>query len=246
MFRLEGKRALITGATGGIGLAITKVFHDNGATVLAVGTNDTKLTELCAELYNTRIYKQVCDLSQTERIQNLVDGALETLQEIDILVCNAGVTKDGLAIRMTEADFDVVLNINLKATFMLNKLVLRHMIKRQSGRVINVSSVVAFTGNPGQANYCASKAGMVGLSKALAKEVAARNITVNCIAPGFIQTPMTDKLTDDQKNQILANIPAGKMGTPLDIAYAAAYLASDEARYVTGTTLHVNGGLFMN
>jgi 3-oxoacyl-[acyl-carrier protein] reductase len=147
---------------------------------------------------------------------------------------------------MTEFDFDLVLNINLKATFMLNKLVLRHMLKRQCGRVINVSSVTAFTGNPGQANYCASKAGMIGMSKSLAREVAMRNITVNCIAPGFIQTPMTDKLSEDLQRQVIANIPIGKMGAPLDIAYAALYLASDEASYVTGTTLHVNGGLFMN
>jgi 3-oxoacyl-[acyl-carrier protein] reductase len=246
LFSLEGKKALITGAAGGIGSGITKVLHDKGATVLAVGTNDAKLTELCLELQNTRIHKQVCDLSQTEQIQNLIDSAIETLEGIDILVCNAGVTKDGLAIRMTEFDFDLVLNINLKATFMLNKLVLRHMLKRQCGRVINVSSVTAFTGNPGQANYCASKAGMIGMSKSLAREVAMRNITVNCIAPGFIQTPMTDKLSEDLQRQVIANIPIGKMGAPLDIAYAALYLASDEASYVTGTTLHVNGGLFMN
>lgn len=246
MLRLIGKRALVVGGSGGIGSAIAKVLHAAEATVLIAGTKESRLTEICRELNNVRAHKLVFDLEKIDKISDLVDEAIKILGEIDILVCSAGVTRDGLAIKMKEEDFDFVLDINLKASFMLNKCVLRHMLKRASGRIINISSVVGHTGNPGQANYCASKAGLEGMSKALAREVSSRGITINCIAPGFIETAMTDKLTYEQKEQITKNIPLGRIGTPLDIAYAAAYLASEEAKYITGTTLHVNGGLFMN
>lgn len=246
MFKLVGKRALIIGGSGGIGSAIAKVFHNAEATVLVVGTKEFKLNELCRELNDIRVHKLVFDLSETGKIQALVDQAIEILGEIDILVCSAGVTKDGLVIKMKEEDFDFVMDINLKASFLLNKGVIRHMLKRSSGRIINISSVVGHTGNAGQVNYCASKSGLEGMSRALAREVGSRGITINCIAPGFVETAMTDKLNDEQKERIMANIPLGKLGNPLDVAYAAIYLASEEARYVTGSTLHVNGGLFMN
>ena len=246
MLRLIGKRALIVGGSGGIGSAIAKVFHAAEATILVVGTKESKLAEICRELNNIRAHKIVFDLEKIDQIPELVDEAIKILEEIDILVCSAGVTRDGLAIKMKEEDFTFVVDINLKASFMLNKCVLRHRLKRASGRVINISSVVGHTGNPGQANYCASKAGLEGMSRALAREVSSRGITINCIAPGFIETAMTDKLTEEQKAQIMNNIPLGRMGTALDIAYAAVYLASEEAKYITGTTLHVNGGLFMN
>lgn len=246
MFRLTDKKALIIGASGGIGSAIAKVFHSADAEVMVVGTKEVKLNELCKELNNIRVHKLVFNLENTGEIQKLVDQAIEVLGRIDILVCSAGVTKDGLVIKMKEEDFDFVLDINLKSSFMLNKCVIRHMLKNANGRIINISSVVGHIGNPGQVNYCASKAGLEGMSKALAREVSARGITINCIAPGFVETAMTDKLTDEQKDRIMNNIPVGKMGNPLDIAYAALYLASVEAKYVTGATLHVNGGLFMN
>ena len=237
---------MIVGGSGGIGSAIAKVFHSAEATVLVVGTKESRLAELCEELRDIRVYKIVFDLEKSDKIQELVEQAIKILGEIDILVCSAGVTRDGLAIKMKEEDFDFVIDINLKASFVLNKCVLRHMLKRASGRIINISSVVGHLGNAGQANYCASKAGLEGMSRALAREVSSRGITINCISPGFIETPMTEKLTDEQKTQILKNIPLGRMGAPLDIAYAATYLASEEAKYITGSTLHVNGGLFMN
>jgi len=245
MFKLEGKTALITGATGGIGAAIARVLHTSGATVLLTGTNEAKLADIGSEL-GERAHILKTDLSNPEETSKLITEAIAKLGKLDILVCNAGVTKDTLAIRMKDEDFDSVININLKSTFILNREAMKHMMKQRSGRIINISSVVAFTGNPGQANYCASKAGVIGMSKALAKEIATRNVTVNCIAPGFIATSMTEKLTDAQKDQIKALIPTNSIGSPMDIAYAALYLASDEANYVTGSTLHVNGGMFMN
>ena len=246
MFKLDGKKVLITGACGGIGSAMARVFHSNGATVLLTGTNKKKLEEIQSELGNTRTYAFVADLSKSEETNQVIDKAIRQLENLDILICNAGVTKDTLGIRMTEEDFDFVMNINLKSTFILNRDAVRHMLRNKAGRIINIASIVAFVGNPGQANYCASKAGVIGMSKALAKEVASRGITINCIAPGFIETAMTAKLPEEQKEQLKSFIPSKKLGSSLDIAYAALYLASDEACYITGSTLHVNGGMFMN
>jgi 3-oxoacyl-[acyl-carrier protein] reductase len=246
MFNLAGKTVLITGASGGIGAAIAKVLHESGATVLLTGTNETKLETVRQELGGTRVHVLKSDLSNESDTRQLIDSAIATLGNLDILVCNAGITKDTLAIRMKDEDFDSVININLKSTFILNREAMKHMMKRKQGRIINISSIVALTGNPGQANYCASKAGVIGMSKALAKEIATRGVTINCIAPGFIATAMTDKLTDTQKDQIKTFIPSGRIGSSMDIAYATLYLASDEANYITGTTLHVNGGMFMN
>jgi 3-oxoacyl-[acyl-carrier protein] reductase len=246
MFKLDGKKVLITGACGGIGSAMTKAFHDSGATVLLTGTNKERLEEIQNELGDTRTHAFTADLSNPSETKQIIDKAVKQLGQLDILICNAGVTKDTLSIRMTEEDFDWVTNINLKSTFILNRDAIKHMMRNKAGRIINIASIVAFTGNPGQANYCASKAGVVGMSKALAKEIASRGITINCIAPGFIETAMTAKLTDEQKDQMKAFIPSKRLGAPLDVAYAALYLASNEAQYVTGSTLHVNGGMFMN
>ena len=246
MFNLENKKILITGASGGIGKAISEVFCKTGATILLSGTNEEKLIKLKAKLNSNKVYHAQADLSQPLEVKNLIEKTISTLGRIDILICNAGITKDGLAIRMKDEDFDQVVNVNLKSTFILNREALKYMLKNRSGRIINISSVVAYTGNPGQANYCASKAGIIGMSKSLAKEAAARGVTVNCIAPGFIETAMTAKLNDEQKEKIHALIPAKRIGSPLDIAYSAVYLASDEASYVTGSTLHVNGGMFTN
>ena len=244
MFSLNGKTALVTGATGGIGQEIARVLHKAGATIVISGTKEEKLKNLKDEL-GERVFIAPCNLVDPESVKQLIPTALGSLQHLDILVCNAGVTKDTLAMRMSDQDFDDVLNVNLKSTFLLNRDAIKHMIKNKSGRIINISSIVACTGNPGQANYSASKAGMIGMSKSLAREVATRGITINCIAPGFIETPMTDVLTEDQKNMIKKNIPSQELGTPADIAYAALYLASNESRYVTGQTLHVNGGMCM-
>jgi len=246
MLRLEGKKALITGASGGIGAAIARIFHKSGATVLLTGTNETKLTKIQSELGEARTHKLTADLSNPKEAAQLIEKTCDIFGCLDILVCNAGITRDTLSMRMKDEDFDQVINLNLKATFILNREAVKHMIKNRAGRIINISSIVAFTGNPGQANYCASKAGIIGMSKAIAKEIASRNITVNCIAPGFIDTSMTEKITDEQKARIKTLIPSGRVGSPLDIAYAALYLASDTAGYVTGSTLHVNGGMFMN
>lgn len=243
MFSLKGKKALVTGATGGIGADIARHLHAQGAVVSISGTNEEKLESLSKELGNN-VHKITCNLGNTEEVESLINKAIELMESIDILVCNAGVTRDTLAMRMKNEDWDTVLNINLKSTFILNRNVLRHML-RTGGRIINIASVVASSGNPGQVNYCASKAGMIGMSKALAKEVASKNITVNCVAPGFIETNMTDVLNDKQKEVILQNIPAKTMGKPADIAAAVAFLASDEAKYITGQTIHVNGGLLM-
>jgi len=246
MFRLDDKKVLITGACGGIGSVTAKTFHENGATVLLTGTNEAKLESIKKELGDTRVHAFTADLSDPLEAKEVVDRAIKILGGLDVLICNAGVTRDSLAIRMKDEDFDWVMDINLKATFILNREATKHMMRNKSGRIINIASIVAFMGNPGQANYCASKAGVVGMSKALAKEIASRGVTVNCIAPGFIETAMTAKLTDEQKDQMKAFIPSKRLGSPSDVACAALYLASDEANYVTGSTLHVNGGMFMN
>ena len=244
MFDLTGKTALVTGATGGIGGAIAKALHGAGATVGLSGRNTDKLEALKAEL-GERAVVLTADLSTAEAVQELIARADEQLGGIDILVNNAGLTRDNLSMRMKDEEWQQVLDVNLTAPFRLARAVQRGMMKKRWGRMINISSVVGTTGNPGQANYCASKAGMTGWTKAMAAEVASRGITVNCIAPGFIATAMTDALTDDQKAKINANIPAGRMGASEDIAAAALYLASDEAAYVSGQTLHVNGGMAM-
>ncbi len=244
MFSLIGKTALVTGATGGIGGAIAKALHAQGATVGISGRNESKLNELAGELKD-RVFVILADLSSKEAVEALVKSAEEKMGQIDILVNNAGLTKDGLSMRMKDEDWQQVIDVNMSATFKLAQACQRGMMKRRWGRIINIASVVGVTGNPGQCNYVASKAGMIGWSKAMAAEIASRNITVNCVAPGFIATAMTDALNDDQKAKINSTIPAGKMGSSEDIAAAVAYLASEEAGYVTGSTIHVNGGMAM-
>jgi len=244
MFNLTGKTALITGATGGIGGEIAKALHAQGATVAISGRNEEKLNALAAEI-GDKAHAIVADLSNADGIAALVKDAEEKLGQIDILVNNAGLTRDNLSMRMKEEEWQQVLDVNLTAPFMLAKACQRGMMKRRYGRIINISSVVGTTGNPGQCNYVASKAGMTGWTKAMGQEVASRGITVNCVAPGFISTAMTDALTDDQKSKINATIPAGRMGNPNEISSAVAYLASEEAGYVTGATIHVNGGMAM-
>ncbi len=244
MFSLKNKTALVTGASGGIGAEIAKALATAGARVAISGTNMDKLNALKAELVDAVIVP--ADLSNAEAVAGLMDAAEAALgAPVDILVNNAGLTRDGLAIRMKDEDWDAVLNVNLRAAFILARAALKGMMKRRQGRIISISSIVGTTGNPGQANYAASKAGLVGMSKALAAEVASRGVTVNCVAPGFIATNMTDALNDEQKNKINEKIPAGRMGMPAEIAAAVLYLASDEAAYVTGQTLHVNGGMAM-
>jgi 3-oxoacyl-[acyl-carrier protein] reductase len=244
MFSLANKKALITGASGGIGAAIAKALVAQGASVAISGTRVEALDALNAELGGVAKVLP-CNLKDGAAVDMLPKLAEEALGGLDILVCNAGVTKDGLAMRMGDEQWQDVIDINLTATFRLNRGVLRNMMKQRSGRIVNIASIVAVMGNPGQANYCASKAGMIGMSKSLAQEVASRGITVNCVAPGFIKTPMTDALNDEQKARITNNIPAGRFGLPEDIAGCVAFLASDAASYVTGQTLHVNGGLLM-
>ena len=244
MFDLTGKTALITGATGGIGGAIATALHGAGTHVGISGRNEEKLAALAGEL-GERVSVLPADLSNSEAIAQLVKDADEAMGQIDILVNNAGLTRDGLSMRMSDDDWQQVIDVNMTATFKLAKAVQRGMMKRRHGRIVNVASVVGVTGNPGQCNYVASKAGMIGWSKSMAAEVASRGITVNCIAPGFIATAMTDALNDDQKAKINSTIPAGKMGASDDIAAAALYLAADETGYVTGQTIHVNGGMAM-
>ena len=244
MFDLKGKKALITGASGGIGGEIAKTLNEAGAEVAISGTRLESLQVLSDLLDdNTQIFP--CNLSNPLAIEDLLRDASEKMGGIDILVNNAGITRDNLFMRMSDEEWQTVLDINLTATMKLCKGVMRGMMKNRWGRIINISSVVGSTGNPGQANYAASKAGMVGMSKSLAFEVASRGITVNIIAPGFIETPMTDKLNEDQKTNIMSQIPAGRMGTATEIASAALYLASQEASYLTGATLHINGGMAM-
>jgi len=244
MFDLTGKNALVTGATGGIGAAIARVLHSAGAVVTISGTRAEKLMELAAEL-GERVHVVAANLSDRESVDTLAKDAIAAMGSVDILVNNAGVTKDNLAMRMKDDEWDTVLQVNLESAFRLMKGVMRPMMKARWGRMVNITSVVGVTGNPGQANYAASKAGMIGMSKSMAQEVASRGITINCVAPGFIATPMTDALTDDQKTAITRGIPSGALGSPEDIASAVLYLASTEAQYVTGQTLHVNGGMAM-
>ena len=244
MFDLTGKCALVTGATGGIGEAIAKTLHAQGAVIGISGRNEGKLKELAAQL-GGNVHILPADLSDTAQIESLVKAATEAMGKIDILVNNAGLTRDNLSLRMKAEEWDEVIRVNLTATFLLAQACQRGMMKARHGRIINISSVVGTTGNPGQCNYVASKAGLVGWTKAMAAEIASRNVTVNCIAPGFIATPMTEVLTDDQKAKINGSIPMNRMGSPEDIAAAALYLASDEAAYITGQTIHVNGGMAM-
>ncbi len=244
MFDLTGKCALVTGASGGIGGEIAKALHAAGAKVSLSGTRVEPLEALAAEL-GENAFVLPCNLGDAEAVTALPKDAVAAMGGLDILVNNAGITRDNLFMRMSDDEWSQVLDVNLTSTFRLSKAVLRGMMKARWGRIINISSVVGATGNPGQGNYAAAKAGMVGMSKSLAYEVASRGITVNAIAPGFIETAMTDKLNDDQKSAILTQIPSGRMGNPAEIAAAVVYLASQEAAYVTGTTLHVNGGMAM-
>ena len=246
MFDLTGKKALITGASGGIGVSIAKALHAQGATVGLHGTRVERLEEIAAELGGgDRVHIFPANLSDAEEVKALAAEAEEQLGGIDILVNNAGITKDGLFVRMSDEDWDAVLDINLKSAFQLTRDVVYPMMRRKAGRIINITSVVGVTGNPGQGNYCASKAGMIGMSKSLAMEIASRGVTVNCIAPGFIATPMTDALNDKQREAILGTIPAKRLGTGDEVASAVVYLAADESAYMTGQTLHVNGGMAM-
>ena len=244
MYDLNDKNALVTGASGGIGSAIARKLHAAGAKVALSGTRQEPLERLAEEL-GERAYILPCNLSDMAAVEVLPKQAIETLGSLDILVNNAGITRDNLFMRMSDEEWQSVIDVNLTATMKLCKGALRGMMKSRWGRIINISSIVGATGNPGQGNYAASKAGMVGMSKSLAYEVASRGITVNVVAPGFIATAMTDKLADDRKEAILAQIPAGRMGAAEDIASAVAFLASDGSGYVTGSTLHVNGGMAM-
>lgn len=244
MFDLTGKTALVTGASGGIGGDIARALHGAGAVVTLSGTREAPLAALAAEL-GERVHVVTCNLSDAVSVEALPKAAVAAMGSVDILVNNAGITRDNLFMRMSDEEWASVLEVNLTSTFRLCRGVLRGMMKARWGRIVNISSVVGATGNPGQANYAASKAGMVGMSKSLAYEVASRGITVNCVAPGFITTAMTDKLNEDQKGKILTQVPAGRMGEASEIAAACLYLASKEAGYVTGATLHVNGGMAM-
>ncbi len=244
MFDLTGKNALITGASGGIGGAIAKALHGAGATVGLSGTREAPLQELAAEL-GERAFVLPCNLSDPEAVAALPKQAADAMGSVDILVNNAGITRDNLFMRMSDEEWQSVIDVNLTANFKLCKGVLRGMMKARWGRIINISSIVGATGNPGQGNYAAAKAGLVGMTKSLAYEVASRGITANAVAPGFIETAMTDKLNDEQKSGIMGQIPAGRMGTADEIAAAVLYLSSPEAGYVTGATLHVNGGMAM-
>ncbi|MGQ3074709.1 MAG: 3-oxoacyl-[acyl-carrier-protein] reductase [Ferrovibrionaceae bacterium] len=244
MFDLTGKTALVTGASGGIGGSIARALHAQGATVGLSGTRREALEALAAEL-GSRAHVLPCNLADAAQVEALVGEAEKAMGQLDILVNNAGLTRDGLAMRMKDEDWQSVLDVNLGAAFKLARAAMRGMMKRRWGRIISITSIVGVTGNPGQANYAASKAGLIGMSKSLAAELASRNITVNCVAPGFIATAMTDALDDKQKEGINARIPMGRMGAPDEIAAAVVYLASPEAGYVTGHTVHVNGGMAM-
>ena len=244
MFDLSGKSALVTGASGGIGAAVAKALHGAGATVALHGTRADRLEALAGEL-GQRAHVTPADLGDRPAAEGLARRAAEAMGGLDILVNNAGLTRDNLFLRMSAEEWDRVLQVNLTAAFLLSKAVLRGMMKARWGRIVSVTSVVGHTGNPGQGNYAAAKAGLAAMSKSLAAEVASRGITVNCVAPGFIETAMTDKLNEEQKARIMGQIPAGRMGSPEDCAAAVLYLASPEAAYVTGQTLHVNGGMVM-
>ena len=244
MFDLSGKTALVTGASGGIGEAVAKSLHGQGATVVLHGTRAEKLEALSAEL-GDRSHVVTANLGAREAVSGVIDTAAEKAGPVSILVNNAGITRDNLAMRMKDEEWDQVLEVNLTASMILCRAALRNMMKARHGRIISISSIVGVTGNPGQTNYAASKAGMIGYSKSLAQEVASRGVTVNIVAPGFIETPMTDALSDAQKDTLLGRVPAGRLGQVGEIAAAVTYLASDEAAYVTGATIHVNGGMAM-
>ena len=245
MFDLTGRTALVTGASGGIGGAIARSLHAAGAHVILSGTRAAALASLAGEL-GARTAQVVCDLADPGAVDGLIGTAEAAAgSPIDILVANAGVTRDGLLLRMKDEDWESVLKVNLESYFRLSRAAMRGMMKRRWGRIIGITSVVGVTGNPGQTNYAASKAGMIGFSKALAQEVASRGITVNCVAPGFIESPMTDALSEAQKSQILGTIPAGRLGVGSEVAAACVFLAAEEAAYITGQTLHVNGGMAM-
>lgn len=244
MLDLTGKKALVTGATGGLGGAIARRLHAQGATVALSGTRVEALEALASEL-GERVEVTPCDLSNRESVEALVPAAEAKLGGLDILVNNAGVTRDNLFMRLKDEDWDFVLAVNLTAAFQLSRAAVKSMMRRRYGRIVSIGSVVGTSGNPGQGNYAASKAGLIGMSKSLAAEVASRNITVNVVAPGFIESPMTDVLNDKQREGILADVPMGRLGQGADVAAAVAYLASEEAGYVTGQTLHVNGGMTM-
>lgn len=244
MFDLSGKTALVTGATGAIGEAIARALHAQGATVAISGTRKEVLDTLAAAL-GDRVHVLPCDLTDGAAVEALVPGAEAAMGKLDILVANAGMNRDNLFVSLKNEDWDRVIAVNLTATIKMTRAAVSTMMRRRFGRIIGISSVVGFTGNPGQGNYTASKAGMVGMMKSVAAEYAKRNVTANCIAPGIIASAMTDKLNDKQRETIMAKVPAGKLGTPADVAAAAVYLASDEAAYVTGQTIHVNGGMAM-
>ena len=244
MFDLSERCALVTGASGGIGGAIARALHAQGASVALSGTRREALDALAGEL-GAGAHVTPCDLGDGAAVDRLVEQASAAMGRVDILVNNAGVTRDGLALRMKDADWQTVLDINLTAGFRLARAALRGMMRARWGRIIGIASIVGVTGNPGQANYAAAKAGMIGMTKALAQEVASRSITVNCLAPGFIASPMTDALAPDQREALMADIPAGRLGDGADVAAGVVYLASEEAAYVTGQTLHINGGMAM-
>jgi 3-oxoacyl-[acyl-carrier protein] reductase len=244
VFNLTGKTALVTGASGGLGGAIARALYGQGATVALSGTRREALEALAGEL-GSRAHVLSCDLANAAAVEALVPAAEAAMGSLDILVNNAGVTRDNLFMRMKDAEWDTVIAVDLTAAFRLSRACLKGMMRRRFGRILGITSIVGVTGNPGQGNYAAAKAGMIGMSKALAAEVASRGITVNCIAPGFIASPMTDTLTDKQRESILASVPMGRLGAGADIGAAAVYLASEEAAYVTGQTLHVNGGMAM-
>ncbi|MDQ2954476.1 MAG: 3-oxoacyl-[acyl-carrier-protein] reductase [Pseudomonadota bacterium] len=244
MFDLTGKTALVTGATGGLGSAIARALHARGATLAISGTRREVLDNLAGEL-NDRVHVLPCNLADRAEVEKLVPAAEEKMQKLDILVANAGVTKDNLLVQMSDSDWDAVIALNLTATFQLARAATKGMMRRRHGRIIGITSVVGVTGNPGQGNYTAAKAGMIGMIKSIAQEYARRGVTANCVAPGFIATAMTDKLNDKQREAILSRVPANRLGIPADVAAAVVYLASDEASYVTGQTLHVNGGMAM-
>ena len=245
MFDLEGKKALITGASGGIGKEIANVLIEHNAEVCISGRNLDELNAL-KELLGEKCHVVTCDLSKKDEIIELIKKTDKVLGHIDILINNAGITKDNIFLRMSESEWEDVLNVNLNSTFSILKLITKGMIKRRYGRIINISSVVGVTGGAGQVNYSASKAGLIGLTKSLSQEVATRNITVNCIAPGFIETPMTEQLDDKRKDAILNSIPINRIGTPKDLSSAVIFLASQESSYITGQTIHINGGMYMN
>jgi 3-oxoacyl-[acyl-carrier protein] reductase len=244
MFDLTGKTALVTGASGGIGGSIARALHAQGATVAISGTRREALDGLASAL-GSRVHVLPCDLADKDAVEKLVPSAEEKMEKLDILVANAGITKDNLFVQLKDDDWDQVIAVNLTATFRLARAAVKGMMRRRFGRVIAITSIVGVTGNPGQGNYTAAKAGLIGMIKTLGAEYAKRGVTANCIAPGFIATPMTDKLNDKQREAILAKVPAARLGAPDDIAAAAVYLASDDAAYVTGQTLHVNGGMAM-